>query len=84
MGYGSVALMGGDKRNRTYSAKKQQIYSLPQLSNFGVSPYVLRKERDLNPQTDCSIYTLAGCCITILPSFQFVAQGGLEPPTFGI
>lgn len=25
---GSVALIGGDKRNRTYSAKQRQIYSL--------------------------------------------------------
>jgi hypothetical protein len=29
---------GGSSRIRTYSAMKQQIYSLPRLSNFGVLP----------------------------------------------
>ena len=30
---------GGGDRIRTYSAVKQQIYSLPRLSNFGAPPY---------------------------------------------
>ena len=33
-----MGVNGGSKVNRTLSAKKQQIYSLPRLSNFGVLP----------------------------------------------
>ncbi len=31
---------GGGDRIRTYSAVKQQIYSLPRLSNFGAPPSI--------------------------------------------
>lgn len=46
---GSVALFGGDKRTRTYSAMKRQIYSLLRLSNFGVSPICLAERVGFEP-----------------------------------
>src|SRR5215212_8163116 len=36
----STTILGGQGENRTHSAKRQQFYRLPRLSNFAACPWI--------------------------------------------
>ena len=60
-------LLCGSGRIRTYSALRQQIYSLSRLSNCGALPYIYGKRSQLSLHFTCFVVarkTTVGCFLT--------------------
>lgn len=76
----ATSIYCGNKRIRTYSALKQQIYSLPRLSNFGVFPLPFLIVSWNLVESNHVLRIFSPSHTPSLPKFQITVPGvGVEP-----